>query len=415
MKNQGKLIGPFKQLLTMAGLPDKGALSDDQLEILVNVGIWTQDGQIREIDDFEALVLKLGDGVELHRLEGDYIAVPGYIDCHTHIAFAGNRANDFAMRNAGSSYLEIAEAGGGIWNTVKSTRECSLEELKELTIERANQLLKQGVTTIEVKSGYGLSVLEELKSLRAIAAANQACQADLVSTCLAAHMLPKEFSGTAAEYLTHIANELFPILKTEGLCNRIDIFIEKTAFTAEEAIEYLKQAKALDFDLTIHADQFSNSGSKVAVELSAISADHLEASSEFEIAMLANSNVVAVALPAASIGLGCPFTPARRLLDAGASLAIATDWNPGSAPMGKLIASASILASKEKLSNAEIFAAVTFRAANALNLKDRGKLQVGQMADFSIYKTDNYQNITYLQGSLDPTFVWKRGELMFTK
>lgn len=409
MNVQEKLIGPFKQLLTMQHLPVKGALQDKDLEIIADAGIHIKDGKVHTVGDFKGLQEALGDSVELIELTGEFVALPGYIDCHTHIAFGGNRANDFAMRNAGSSYLEIAEAGGGIWSTVKHTRECTEEELKKLTLQRADDLLKQGVTTIEVKSGYGLRVDEELKTLRAIKQANLSSFADLVPTCLAAHMLPKDFEGTAAEYLTLMANELFPVLQGEELTHRVDAFVEKSAFSAEEIVPYYQRAKEMGFDITVHADQFSTSGSHLAVELGAVSADHLEASTANEIDLLADSDVVAVALPAASLGIGCAFTPARKLLDAGASLAIATDWNPGSAPMGKLIESASILATMEKLSNAEILAAITFRAAKALNLSDRGRLVEGQLADFNIYSTDNYQNITYQQGRLQPVAVWKNG------
>ncbi|VTQ03696.1 amidohydrolase family protein [Sphingobacterium daejeonense] len=210
-----------------------------------------------------------------------------------------------------------------------------------------------------------------------------------------------------------MGEKLFPILKEEKLTNRIDAFVEKSAFSAEQILPYYKKAKEMGFDLTVHADQFSTSGSKLAVQLAAVSADHLEASTEDEITLLAGSEVIPVALPAASLGIGCEFTPARRLLDAGASLAIATDWNPGSAPMGKLIESASILATMQKLSNAELFAAITFRAAKALNLDDRGRLMEGKLADFVIYQTDNYQNITYLQGGLQPKAVWKNGIEVF--
>jgi imidazolonepropionase len=339
--------------------------------------------------------------------------MPGFIDCHTHIAFGGSRANDFAMRNAGSSYLEIAEAGGGIWSTVQHTRACSQEELKELTLKRVDALLRQGITTVEVKSGYGLKVEEELKTLRAIKEANKSTYVDLISTCLAAHMHPKDHKGTPEDYLYEMGEKLFPILKEEKLTNRIDAFVEKSAFSAEQILPYYKKAKEMGFDLTVHADQFSTSGSKLAVELAAVSADHLEASTEDEITLLAGSDVIPVALPAASLGIGCEFTPARRLLDAGASLAIATDWNPGSAPMGKLIESASILATMQKLSNAELFAAITFRAAKALNLDDRGRLMEGKLADFVIYQTDNYQNITYFQGGLQPKAVWKNGIEVF--
>ena len=409
------LIGPFRQLLTMDHLPEKGAIQDAELEIMSNSGICMQDGKIIEIADFSVLMDKWANQSEVIYLEDDYIALPGYIDCHTHIAFAGDRAQDFAMRNAGSTYLEIAEAGGGIWSTVKHTRACTATELRDLTVQRAHVLMKQGITTIEVKSGYGLSINEELKTLRSIKEAKKISKVDLISTCLAAHMKPKDFEGTAEAYLQEMANELFPILVQEDLTSRVDAFIEQSAFTAEQARPYLKQAKQLGFDITIHADQFSTSGSALAVELQAVSADHLEASTDMEIKQLANSEVVAVALPAASLGLGCAFTPARELLDAGACLAIATDWNPGSAPMGSLIASASILATHQKLSNAELFSAITNRAAKALKLVDRGILKPGLLADFILYKTSNYQNITYLQGSLQPEQVWKNGQCIYSQ
>ncbi|WP_392469660.1 imidazolonepropionase [Sphingobacterium cellulitidis] len=415
MKENGKLIGPFKQVLTMQHLPLKGALKDEQLEIIEQAGIYIVDGKIKVVGDFEGLKAALPDDIDIVELKGDFVALPGYIDCHTHIAFGGNRANDFAMRNAGSSYLEIAEAGGGIWSTVKHTRECSQDELKFLTLKRADNLLRQGITTVEVKSGYGLNVEEELKTLRAIKEANQASFVDLISTCLAAHMHPKDYEGNAEDYLYEIGEKLFPLLRAEELTNRIDAFVEKSAFSAEQILPYYKKAKEMGFDLTVHADQFSTSGSKLAVELAAVSADHLEASTENEISLLAGSDVIPVALPAASLGIGCEFTPARKLLDAGASLAIATDWNPGSAPMGKLIESASILATMQKLSNAELFAGITFRAAKALNLQDRGRLMEGMLADLVIYDTDNYQNITYLQGGLQPKAVWKNGTEVFVR
>ncbi|MFZ4260811.1 imidazolonepropionase [Sphingobacterium sp. HJSM2_6] len=414
MENQIKLIGPFKQLLTMDHLPEKGAILDAQLEIIDAAAICISNGKIIDIGHFQALQDKWANQAQMIVLEADYVALPGYIDCHTHIAFGGNRAQDFAMRNAGQSYLAIAAAGGGIWSTVAHTRACHQAELRDLTIMRSRDLMKQGITTIEVKSGYGLSILEELKILRSIKEANEACEVDLISTCLAAHMKPKDFDGSAEAYLQEIAEELFPVLIAEKLTHRMDVFIEESAFTAEEAKGYLLRAKDLGFDISIHADQFTNAGSALAVELKAVSADHLEASKTTEINRIADSDVVAVALPAASLGLGCAFTPARQLLDAGACLAIASDWNPGSAPMGRLMEGASILASMEKLSNAEVLSALTNRAAKALRLADRGKLKVGLIADFMLYKTANYQNITYLQGGLQPEQVWKNGQLIYT-
>lgn len=403
-----KLIGPITQVLTLDHLPLKGALKDDQLEIVEQAGILMEGEKILQVGKWESLY-KAFPEAEIFELKGDFVVLPGMVDCHTHICFGGSRARDFAMRNAGKTYLEIAQAGGGIWDTVTQTRKLSQNDLAQLTANHANRHLSEGITTIEVKSGYGLSVEEELKMLRAIQEAKQSTRADLISTCLAAHMKPRDFSGSNSEYLELMSKELFPILKKEELTHRIDAFVEKSAFSPEEIKPYFQKAKELDFDLTVHADQFSVGGSKVAVEFEARSADHLEASGDAEVQFLAQSNTIAVALPGASIGLGCGFTLARKLLDQGAALAIASDWNPGSAPMGDLLTQASILATFEKLSTSEVLAGVTFRAAAALGLNDRGKLTEGQLADFILFPTADYREILYHQGKMKPVEVWKKG------
>jgi imidazolonepropionase len=405
-----KLIGPITQVLTMERLPLKGALKDEQLEIMENAGILIEGKKILEVGSWQRLKKEFPQA-ELFELEGNFVAMPGLIDCHTHSCFGGSRAGDFAMRNAGKTYLEIAQAGGGIWDTVTQTRKLSLEDLAQITSKHANRHLSEGVTTIEVKSGYGLSLEEELKMLRAIQLANRSTPADLISTCLAAHIKPRDFEGTNSEYLEHISSELFPILKKEKLTNRIDAFVEKSAFSPEEISPYFRKAKKMGFDLTVHADQFTTGGSEVAVNFGAKSADHLEASGDKEIKLLAKSDTIAVALPGASIGLGCAFTPARKFLDQGGALAIASDWNPGSAPMGDLIAQASILATFEKLSTSEILSGITFRAAAALGLNDRGKLKAGMLADFVLYSTSDYREILYHQGKMKPEMVWKIGSL----
>ena len=402
-----KLIGPFYQLLPLTGLPLKGALNDNQLVCIEEGGILISKGEIVKVGKFKNLK---SEADSIDTISSNGVCLPGFVDAHTHICFGGSRANDFALRNAGKSYLEIAKAGGGIWDTVTKTRQQTEAELLEGIVKRSKEHLNQGVTTLEVKSGYGLSENEELKMLRAIKKANESYEQDLVATCLAAHMMPKDWSGSAVGYLEEISNNLFPILQSEKLTNRIDAFIEESAFSAEQIKPYFEKAKQMGFDITVHADQFSTIGSQVAVDFGALSADHLEASTQKEIELLAKSNVIATALPGASIGLGCDFTPARKLLDAGAALAIASDHNPGSAPMGNLLAQASILATFEKLSNAEVLAGLTFRAAAALNLKDRGILETGKLADFVVFPTKNYQEITYQQGQLKPSMVWKNGK-----
>jgi imidazolonepropionase len=395
------LHGPFTQILPLSGMPLKGPLRDEQLQIIPNGGLLAENGLILAVGDFESLRGQ-NPSAQMNEIEGDAVLLPGFVDCHTHICFAGSRAKDYAMRVQGISYLEIAESGGGIWDSVTQTRAANEALLTELLVQRAERHLAEGVTTIEVKSGYGLSVEQELKQLRAIKAASHKTKANLVATCLAAHMLPKDFNGDRREYLVHILHDLLPIIKKEELAKRVDIFIEKGAFKVGEALVYLNKAKAMGFDITVHADQFTIGGSAVAVEAGAVSADHLEASKDKEIKLLANSNTVAVVLPGASLGLGMPYAPARKLLNAGACLAVASDWNPGSAPMGDLLMQAAVMGAAEKLSTAEVFAGLTFRAAKALNLNDRGVVEAGKKVDMQIYPVNDYREILYQQGKLKP-------------
>ncbi|MDX5418322.1 MAG: imidazolonepropionase [Hymenobacteraceae bacterium] len=404
------LIGPFSQILTMAELPENGAISDEQLQVLENAGVLISNDEIIRVDDF----IKLTQEAEqydyaVETIEEPLVLLPGLIDAHTHICFAGSRANDYAMRVAGKSYLDIARSGGGILDSVRKTREATVIELVELLKRRCDRHFKEGVTTCEVKSGYGLSVDDEIKMLEAIQLVNKHHAIDLIPTCLAAHMRPPEFTESKA-YLDTILQDLLPTIKEQQLANRVDIFIEDTAFTETEAIEYLLEAKKMGFDVTVHADQFTTGGSKVAVEAGALSADHLEASGEDEITLMRNAGLVATVLPGASLGLGMHYAPARKMLDGGLCLAIATDWNPGSAPMGDLLLQAALLGAAEKLTTAETLAAITTRAARALNLSDRGQLASGLKADMIAFPTNNYKEILYFQGKMKPSRMWKGGK-----
>lgn len=406
-----KLIGPFTQVVTLANLPLRGKLSDEQLEIIPDGGILINNDKIEKVGNFEILKSE-NHNIEIETVEGEQIVLPAFVDSHTHICFGGNRANDFAMRNAGKTYLEIAESGGGIWSSVQHTRNASEEELLKTLLERIDFLISLGITTIEVKSGYGLDAENELKMLRIIKKAQEQTKATLVPTCLSAHLKPRDFEGSNEEYLHYIVTEILPKVKEEDLAKRVDIFIEKSAFQPEESKKFLLKAKELGFEIIVHADQFTPGSSRIAVEVGAKSADHLEATIDDDIEFLAKSDTVATALPGASLGLGEKFTPARKLLDAGAIVAIASDWNPGSAPMGNLITQASILATFEKLTTAEVLAGMTFRSAFALGLEDRGRLSEEQKADFVTFKTNNFQNVLYNQGSLETENVYIDGKLL---
>ena len=407
------ITGPFRQLLTMDHLPLKGSLKDAQLEVVGEAGIVHQNGAIIEIGRFKDLCAKYGPlSAEIQFVDFDAIALPGFVDPHTHLCWAGSREKDYALRLEGKSYSEIGQGGGGIWDTVTKTRGASDDELKSLLIQRVSRQLKNGITTCEVKSGYDLDLAGELRLLEIIRSVQREHVIDLVPTCLAAHIKPKDFEGNNVDYLYFLRERLLPKIKTEKLSNRVDIFVEEGAFGVQEAENYLNEAKKMGFDLVVHGEQFTTGGASLAVRVGAKSVDHLEMIPSEAIEQLAASEVVAVALPGASMGLGCRFAPARQLLDAGCCLAIGSDWNPGSAPMGNLLLQTAILGAFEKLTNAEQLSAITFRAAHALNLNDRGILKKGYIADFIGFPGRDYREILYQQGMLKPTRIWKRGNLV---
>lgn len=401
-----KLIGPFKEIITLAEVAKKGSLNDVNLGIIQHGGVLLQDNKIIKVGDFHSLT---SEANEVEEITSDAVLLPGLIDCHTHLVWSGTRSRDYTLRMAGESYEKILEQGGGIFDSVAKTRAAEQQTLLDGLVQRANRHLQDGVTTIEVKSGYGLDVANELKILETIKEGKSSVAADLIPTCLAAHVCPKEFEDKQV-FLKYLENDLLPQLLVKDLTNRVDIFVEPSAFPKDIARDYLLAAKKLGFDITIHADQFHTGGSEIAVDLGALSADHLEASTAKEIKLLAQSETVAVALPGASIGLGMNFTPARKLLDAGAALAISTDWNPGSAPMGDLLVQAALLGMYEKLSSAEIFAGITYRAAQALGLQDRGKIVAGMKADMIAFPFADYREILYNQGKVKPSMIWKNGK-----
>ncbi len=408
---KNRLIGPFVQLLTMDNIPIRGSVNDNQLEIIPNGGVVVCEGRIVKTGNFEQLCIEFGDrNTIMDYIDREMVVIPGIIDPHTHICWAGSRANDYSLRLAGKSCLEIAQGGGGIGDTVEKTRAATAAELEALLTERAITHLRNGVTTIEVKSGYCLNTKGEIKLLEVIGKVNRKLSVDLIPTCLAAHIRPADFNRSPSNYLENIVIELLPEIKKRALSNRIDIYIDNGAFTSDEARVYLKQAKKMGFDLVIHGDQFSTGGVALACELGARSVDHLEMTKDHDINLLAASNVIPIALPGASLGLGSQFAPARKLLDAGCSLAIGSDWNPGSAPMSDLLLQTAILGIFEKLTMAESLAGITFRAAMALGLTDRGVLKKGLLADIAGFPVSDYREILYHQGSIKPSMVWKRGE-----
>lgn len=405
--NTRVLLGPFDQILTLAQLPKAGPISDQALEIVKAGGITIQNGRVVEVGSFDRL--RTTSQITIQEVVGPLVALPGFIDAHTHICFAGSRAQDYASRLNGKSYQEIAQNGGGILDTVQQTRLASEERLVAIMLRRLDRLMAGGISTCEVKSGYGLNLLDELKMLNAIAAASRLQPITLVSTCLAAHVKPIEFNSPS-EYLQFLVKTLLPLVKQGHLASRVDIFVEPDTFKMEESRRYLLAAKSLGFALCVHADQFSRGGAQLAAEVSALSADHLEQSTAEDFKQLVLKNVAATVLPGSSLGLGMPFAPVRSMLDHGLSLVIASDWNPGSAPMGDLLTLAALLGMNQRLTNAETFAGMTFRAAQALKLGDRGVLAPGLRADIVAFPCADYREILYNQGALRPSALWIRGQ-----
>lgn len=390
----------------MVNLPERGAISDNSLEIIDDGGVVIEDGKIIEVGDF--LSLSKND-LDVREITYPCVLLPGFIDSHTHVCHYGNRSDEYAKRNSGISYQQILEEGGGIHNTMNSTSNSTDEQLTDDTLNRLKRHFQEGVLTCEVKSGYAPNLEDEVRMLRIINEIDSSNDIDLIPTCLAAHVTPKKYESSK-KYLDSIVNDLLPIIKEENLSNRVDIFIEEKAFSITEASNFLEKIKG-DFYITAHANQFTSGGLKVGVDNGAVSVDHLEVITDQEIDYLSKSDTTGVVLPGSSLGLGIPFAPARKLLDYNCKVSIASDWNPGSAPMGDLLMQASLLGSTEKLSNAEVLAGITCRSANALSLEDRGSLENGKIADMIGFKTNDFRDILYNQGKLKPSFICKRGKI----
>ncbi len=314
------------------------------------------------------------------------LVIPGLIDCHTHLCFGGWRADEFAQRIAGASYQEIAAAGGGISSTVTATRAASLGELRRKASLTLDAMLRLGVTTVECKSGYGLDTANELKLLEVYRLLNQAHPVDLVATFLGAHVVPAEHRNLRARYVGLLCDELIPAIAREGLAQFCDAFVENGAFTVAEARRILSRAAEYGLQIKIHADQLSDfGGALLAAELGAVSAEHLEYISKEGIEALAGSGTVAVSLPLASFYLGEAYLPARELLTAGVPVAVATDFNPGSAPSFHLPLAMTMACVNQHMTPQEVLNGATTVAARAISASDRiGSLLPGYKADLVI-------------------------------
>jgi imidazolonepropionase len=328
---------------------------------------------------------------------GGGLVIPGLVDCHTHLAFGGWRAEEFEQRIRGRSYLEIAEAGGGIARTVRLTREASEDALLERAAGFLREMLALGVTTVECKSGYGLDRENELKLLRVYRALARMQSVRLVPTFLGAHIVPSEHRTHREKYVQLLIEELIPVVARDKLAVFCDVFVEASAFTVEEARRILLAGRAAGLAPKLHADQLTpGGGAELAAEVGAASADHLDRASETGIAAMARAGVVAVSLPIATLYLGQQPMPARRFIEAGVPVAVASDFNPGSAPSYHLPLAMTLACTLQRMTPAEALKGATCHAARALGLGGRaGTLEAGRPADFAVIDAPSVNHWLY--------------------
>ncbi|MEP6573127.1 MAG: imidazolonepropionase [Gemmatimonadota bacterium] len=326
---------------------------------------------------------------------GGNLVIPGLIDAHTHLAFGGWRAEEFELRILGKSYLEIAESGGGILSTVARTRAATFEELRSRADEHLQGMARLGITTVEAKSGYGLSLEHELRLLQVYRDLADPQRPRIIPTLLAAHVVPPEYRARRAAYIRLIIEQIIP--GASGIASFCDVFVEKSAFTIEEGREVLEAGVRHGLQPKLHADQLSDTGgAALAAEIGAVSADHLERVSDSGIEKLAAAGVVAVSLPLASLYLAAAPIPARRLIEAGVSVAVATDFNPGSAPSYHLPFALTLACTLQRMTPAEALKGATIIAARALGVEhDTGSLEAGKRADFAIVKAPSVEHWLY--------------------
>jgi imidazolonepropionase len=397
------------QLVTLAGpkRPRAGA-ELSEIGIIRDGGLLIRDGRIELVGSSSEIEKKTGDA-EVIDARGK-VVLPGFVDAHTHLVFAGNRLDDFERRARGDTYEQIAKAGGGIWSTVEKTRAASEADLFAQAQRHADWFLRCGTTTVESKSGYGLTLEDELKILRVMRRLDEETPLEIVPTFLGAHAVPRKMD--ADEYVDLVVNEMLPRVTSDSLAEFCDVFCERGYFDFEQSRRILNSAKGLGLRLRIHADQLSNSGAaKLAAELKAATADHLEKTDEQGIAVLRSGGVQPVLLPGSVYALGSTCYPrAREMIEAGLAVVIATDFNPGSSPTASMPMILSLACTQMKMSPAEAISASTINPAYSLGRGDRiGSLESGKVANCSIFDCGDYRELGYWFGFPQTHSVYVKG------
>ena len=398
--------------------PRKGVAMSD-IGMVKDGAIAIKNGFVIEVGT-SADLLSRNESGNLLDAEGR-VVMPGFVECHTHIVYGGNRLDEFELRIQGADYLEILAAGGGILNTVSKTRHSSLEELVMTGKKRLSKLIRNGVTTCEIKTGYGLDLETEMRMLDAILRIADESDIDVIPTFMPAHAVPPEYKERSGEFVNLICDVMLPEvakrydLKRDPAGIFVDVFCEKNAFDLEQSERILKTAKALGFGIKAHVDEFTNlGGARMAIGLGAVSIDHLDAISDEEIQLLARSSTVGVVTPTVNLNFGShEFADARKLIDGGCALAISTDFNPGSSPCPSPLAAMAIASRYQKLMPAETIVAATINAAHATGVGARcGSIEEGKFADLVIYDCEDHRELVYEFGHSRIVNVMKKGRLL---
>jgi imidazolonepropionase len=406
------------QLVTLAG-PARPRVGPEMRELrIIEDGVMLMAAErithVGSREEVEPLIDADCDVVDA----GGRVVMPGFVDAHTHPVFAGTRAGEFEERAAGATYQEIAARGGGIQSTVRTTRAATLDQLVTAGKRYADWFLRTGTTTVEAKSGYGLTLEDELKLLRAIKLLNSQSALSYVPTFLGAHDVPPEHKSHREQYISLLVDEMLPQVAAEKLAEYCDIFCEEKVFSTDEAREILSAARSHGLRLRMHADQLSLSGgAQLAAELGTVTADHLEHTDAPGIAALRKAGVQPVLLPGSVYALGSSRYPAARaMIDAGLAVVLATDFNPGSSPTPAMTIILSLASTHLKMTPAESITAATINAAYTLNRAEQiGSLESGKLADFVIHDCNDYRDLAYFFGVEHPWKVFVNGKLAFAR
>lgn len=395
------LVTNCSQLVTLAGPahPRVGA-ELRELDIVSDGAILVKDGRIAAVGTREQVEPLAEAGADVIDA-GRRVVMPGFVDAHTHLVFAGNRANEFEMRCAGMTYQQIAEQGGGIRSTVRHTRAATEDELVQIGQKHAHWFLEGGTTTVEAKSGYGLTVEDELKMLHATRRVSETTPLRCVPTFLGAHEIPHEYKSTPDDYVDLVVDEMLPSVAAGNLAEFCDIFCEAKVFSVAQGERVLTAAKRHGLGLRVHADQFTSSGAvELAAKLGAKTVDHLEQTTADSIAVMKEAGIQPVLLPGSVYAIGSQkYAPARAMIDAGLPVVIATDFNPGSSPTTSMPMIMSLACTQMKMTPAEVVTAATINAAWSLNRgHEIGSLEQGKIADFVIHDAEDYRELAYFFG-----------------